>query len=176
MGNFHQGKYRPRNPEKYINQKNINNIVYRSSWELFVVKWCDNNPDVISYGMEEVVIPYISKVDGKRHRYFLDFYIKFKNGAVYLVEIKPKYQTIEPARKEGKSKKRLLQEMTTYATNISKWEAAKVFADKNNAKFVIWSENELEQMGFKIATTKKFRAIKYGKKTWGAYKIDGKKK
>lgn len=160
---FYQGRYKPKNPKKYINQKNLGNIIYRSSWELFLMKWCDNNQEVVSWGAEEVIIPYISKVDGKQHRYFLDAYIKFKSGQIYLVEVKPKYQTSEP-KIEGKTKKRLLQEMTTYAVNISKWEAATAYAIKNNAKFVIWTEDELNKMGMKLNTSKSFRYAKYAKK------------
>ena len=159
-----KSKYRPRNPKKYINPKRINNLICRSSWERSVCIWCDNNTDVISWGLEEVVINYISKVDGKRHRYFVDFYIKFKNGSTYLVEVKPYYQTQEPDPSKIKTKKRLLQEASTYAVNTSKWLAAREFAVLNNAKFVIWTEKELSELGIQTVTTKKFRALKYSKK------------
>lgn len=30
-GKYYQGKYKPKNPEKYVGD--INNIIFRSSWE-----------------------------------------------------------------------------------------------------------------------------------------------
>lgn len=164
MATFYKGKYKVKNPEKYVRKAGLNDIVYRSSWELFVMKWCDKNPDVISWGSEEVIIPYISKVDNKRHRYFLDFYIKFKNNKIYLVEVKPKYQTAEPKPGLKKSKKKLLSEVTTYATNVSKWAAARAFAVERNAEFHIWTEDDLEKLGMKVNVSKKFRYVKFANK------------
>jgi hypothetical protein len=161
MSTAHKGKYRIKNPEKYVDQKGLGDITYRSSWEKQVMLWLDNNPDVIAWGSEVNVIPYISKVDGKQHRYYVDFYIKLKSGKKYLVEIKPKVQTQAPTV-EGKTKKRLLEETMTYATNISKWEAARAYAESRGAEFLVWTEIELAAMGLKTVTTSKaFRAITY---------------
>ncbi len=62
----------------------MDNIVYRSLWELRFMKWCDMNPSIIEWGSETVIVPYISPIDKKVHRYFVDFYIKVKNknGAI----------------------------------------------------------------------------------------------
>ena len=59
------------------------------------MKWCDFTPSIQEWGSEEIIIPYISPVDGKRHRYFPDFYVKIQNRK-YLVEVKPFRQTMEP--------------------------------------------------------------------------------
>ena len=59
------------------------------------MKWCDYTTSVKEWGSEEIIIPYISPVDGKRHRYFPDFYVKIQNRK-YLVEVKPFKQTLEP--------------------------------------------------------------------------------
>ena len=41
--------------------------------------WCDQqNSSVQEWGSEEIVIPYVSPVDGKRHKYYPDFYVKIK--------------------------------------------------------------------------------------------------
>ena len=56
------------------------------------MKWCDITPSVTEWGSEEIIIPYISPVDGRRHRYFPDFYVKIGNKK-YLVEVKPLRQT-----------------------------------------------------------------------------------
>jgi ABC-type phosphate transport system substrate-binding protein len=73
----YRGIYNPINPQKYVGD--ITKIVYRSSYELRFMKWCDLNHNVLQWGSEEVVVPYISPVDNKTHRYFVDFFIKVKN-------------------------------------------------------------------------------------------------
>ena len=73
---YHQGHFHPRNPEKYIGD--CGNIVYRSSWELKFMQWCDRNENIMEYGSEEFWIPYVSPVDNRVHRYFPDFIAKMK--------------------------------------------------------------------------------------------------
>ena len=67
----HKGRYRVANPSKY--RGDINDIIYRSSWELKFMKWCDNNTSVLEWGSETMIIPYKSPVDSKVHRYFVIF-------------------------------------------------------------------------------------------------------
>ena len=145
----YKGKFVPKNPHKY--KGNVNNIIWRSTWERGCFRWADNNPDIIQWSSEETVIPYISPVDNKMHRYFVDLTVTFKNGQTLLIEVKPKYQTEPPKiNKKPKGKKgemRLLQEAQTFAVNDAKWKAADVYAKKNGWKFVIFTENELEMMG-----------------------------
>jgi hypothetical protein len=74
--NYKQGIYIPKNPSKY--KGNANNIVYRSSWELRVFKWMDDNPSVLEWASEECIIPYKSPVDQKLHRYFPDIWAKVR--------------------------------------------------------------------------------------------------
>ena len=105
----YQGKYRPSYPRKY--KGDPNNIIYRSSWEYKFMKWCDYTTSVQEWGSEEIIIPYISPVDGKRHRYFPDFYVRIQNRK-YLVEVKPFKQTLEPKTK--KKHKRYINEVVTY--------------------------------------------------------------
>lgn len=162
--NTHKGKYRVKNKKKYVDRSTIDDVIYRSSWEKMVMIWCDNNPDIIKWGSETVVIPYVSKIDNKQHRYFVDFYIQFKDGRKFLVEVKPRIQTKEPVKTKKKTEKRYIQEVTTYAKNISKWEAAKRFAENHGAKFLVWTEDELSALGLKINVSKKFRYVKYAGK------------
>ncbi len=88
----YKGKYRPSNPEKY--RGDYTNIVYRSLWELKFMKYCDSNENILEWGSEEIVLPYVSPIDNRYHRYFPDFYIKVKErgGKIkkYVIEIKPK--------------------------------------------------------------------------------------
>ena len=74
MSKYHQGKFTPLRPEKYIGDPT--NIVMRSSWETKFALWCDKNSSVLSWNSEETVVPYVSPVDNRAHRYFIDFKIK----------------------------------------------------------------------------------------------------
>ena len=73
----YKGLFKPKNPSKY--KGNINEIVYRSSWEKKMMIYCDTTTSVIEWGSEELVIPYVSPWDGRYHRYFPDFYVKVKD-------------------------------------------------------------------------------------------------
>ena len=95
----YQGMYQPRNPKKY--RGDPSKIVFRSSWERLFMEWLDLNPDVISFQSEEFYIPYISPVDNRQHRYFVDFKVKFANGTTILIEIKPAHQTKKPVAKKA---------------------------------------------------------------------------
>lgn len=141
----YKGRYHPDHPQKY--RGDVKNIIYRSSWELKFMKYCDSNDNILEWGSEELYIPYISPVDGKRHRYFPDFYIKVrnKNGKIkkYLVEVKPKYQVEGPKVQQRKTK-RYLNEVVTYAVNQAKWAAAKEFCYDHQWEFIILTEQELK--------------------------------
>lgn len=138
-----QGYFKPKNPEKYVGD--VNNIFYRSSWELKFLNWCDTNPSVLKYANEELIIPYLSPVDNRPHRYFVDFVIlvKNRNGDLkkYAVEIKPEHQT-EPPKQTRKTKK-YLTELATYAVNTAKWKSADAYCKKNNMEFMILTEKHL---------------------------------
>lgn len=141
---YHQGRYIPQHPQKY--RGDVNNIIFRSSWERKFFMWCDMNSSVLEWSSEEIVIPYICQTDNKHHRYFLDAHVKIRdskgNILTYLVEIKPFAQT-QPPKFPGKQTKRYLTEAETFIKNQSKWDAAKKFAEKNGVQFIILTEKEL---------------------------------
>ena len=146
MAKYLQGKYKPKNPKKY--RGDVNNIIYRSSWELKFLNYLDRNHNVLEYASEEIAIPYVSPIDNRIHRYFADFYVKSKipDGTVQvqIVEVKPLAQTKPPKpNKSGRKTKRLLNEAKTYAVNKAKWTAAEEFCKDNGYTFVIITENEL---------------------------------
>ena len=140
----YKGKFRVDNPGKY--KGDINNIVYRSLWELRFMKWCDKNPSVEEWGSETVIVPYISPLDRKVHRYFVDFYVKVrsKTGDLqkYLIEIKPERFTKPPAIPKKKTKK-FIDEVFQYGVNDSKWKAAFEFCKDRNMTFMILTEKDL---------------------------------
>jgi hypothetical protein len=146
---YYSGRFRPKNIDKYAGD--YTKIKYRSMWERQVFRWCDDKPHVIKWSSEEDVIPYKCKTDGKMHRYFMDLKVTFNNGDTYLIEIKPKAQTQEPKVRSRKTKK-YIREVTTYAKNISKWEAADKWCRARGWKFAIWTEEDLKGLGIKLLT------------------------
>jgi hypothetical protein len=143
----YSGRYKVKNPSKY--EGDFNKVKYRSLWERQAFKWLDSHPDVIGWNSEEVVIPYRCKTDGKVHRYFVDLFIRMKDGKVFLIEIKPKKQT-QPPKQPSRKTKRYLAEVMTYVKNESKWEAAQRFAHKHGMTFAVWTEDTLRGFGIKI--------------------------
>ena len=139
----YNGWFKPKNPKKY--NGDAANIIYRSTWELRVMKWLDEHPNVIWWASEELPIPYKSPIDNKMHRYFPYFIakIKQKDGSVmtYIIEVKPFNQTKMPVQK--KKTKKYLQEAATFVVNQEKWKAADIFCQEHGWKFMIMTENEL---------------------------------
>ena len=143
--NYIQGFYSPINPNKYAGD--VRQIIYRSSYELRAFKWCDLSENIISWGSEEGWIPYRNPITGKVHRYFPDLFIKIRESSgdikKYLIEIKPKRQTILPNPSPKKKTKTWLNEMKTYQINQAKWEAAEKFCQENGIAFKVITESEL---------------------------------
>lgn len=142
--NVYKGRYRVVNPGKYAG--NPNNVIYRSLWEFKFMKYCDTNPSVLEWGSEEVVIPYLSPVDGKIHRYFVDFYMQIQEqtGKVkrYLIEVKPSKFTQPPAIPKRKTPA-FINEVYTWGVNQAKWKAAREFCEDRGWNFEIITEKEL---------------------------------
>ena len=150
-----KGKYVPINVRKYIG--NPDQIYYRSGLERRVCEWCDITPAVEMWGSEEVSVPYISMLDGKQHRYFIDFVIKMRNKEgkplMFLVEVKPEKQCHLPSVQADapqvsiKSQRRRMAATLEYGRNVSKWNAAIKYANTSGMVFEIWSEPTLRRLG-----------------------------
>lgn len=140
----YKGKYQPSFPKKY--KGDPTNIVYRSLWERKFMVYCDTNDNVLEWFSEEIAVPYRSPIDNKIHRYFPDFYIKVKesNGSIkkYIIEIKPKKQTIEPQVKKRKTKG-YIYEVYEYVKNQAKWKAAEEWCADKGYEFKIFTEDDL---------------------------------
>ncbi len=141
---YKQGFFKPKFPKKYIGDPT--NIVYRSGWEKRVMQSLDDNLNVIRWASEEVVIPYISPIDNRPHRYFVDFYVEAKlaDGSIkkMLLEVKPAAQT-KPPKAPKRRTKRYLSEVMTWGVNEAKWKAAKEFCLDKGWEFRIITEAEL---------------------------------
>jgi len=139
----YKGFFRPQNPSKYMG--NPTKITYRSMWERKFMKYCDSSPNVLRWASEEIAIPYISPVDKKPHRYYVDFLLEIKTAEgikTWLVEIKPKKQCKAPEKRK-KVTRTYINEVKTWAVNSAKWEAAKRVSEIKGWEFKILTEDHL---------------------------------
>jgi hypothetical protein len=106
----------------------------------------DENTNVIRWASEEIVIPYISPIDNRPHRYFPDFYVEaisFDGSTKkMLLEVKPRDQTQAPKIPKRKTK-RYITEVMTYGVNQAKWAAAKDYCIDKGWEFKVITETEL---------------------------------
>lgn len=137
---FKQGVFKPVYPEKY---KGSFPILYRSSWEGKIMRWCDHNPNILSWGSESVVIPYQNPLTGKISRYFVDFNVvlKDKNGELkrFLIEVKPHIQTLPPSQ-QTRNTRALARRQAEYIKNQAKWQAAQTYATTKGYIFTVLTE------------------------------------
>lgn len=141
---YYSGVFKPSNPQKY--KGDPTNIVYRSSWELKVMRWFDANSNILWWSSEELFIPYLNPIDNRVHRYFPDFLIQMKqksgNIVTCLIEVKPYNQTQQP--EQGKKKKKtFINESIVYTVNQAKWKAADLYCQEKGIIFKILTEQEL---------------------------------
>ena len=130
------GRYSVKNPEKYNGDPT--NVVYRSGWEMYCMRYFDESADVKSWSSEEVVIPYLYEVDNKYHRYFMDFKVVYTNGKTVLIEVKPHKECSPPT--SGKRTKKYITEAYTYVKNQNKWNATKKYVEDRGWHFEICTE------------------------------------
>lgn len=136
---FLQGRYFPRHPEKF--EGDLQNIIFRSSWELMCLEFFDNNVMITKVLSEEIVIPYFNPIKRRPARYYPDFYIEAidattKSKTKYLIEVKPINQVVEQ-RKENTYAK------LTRVVNMAKWEAASKWCKERGVKFQFLTEKQI---------------------------------
>ena len=111
-----------------------------------MMDWLDRNPNIISWASEELIIPYISPVDGRWHRYFPDFLVKMrtKDGKLktMLLEVKPKKQS-QPPEPQKRVTKRYINEVATWGVNQSKWKAANEYCLDRGWEFQVITEDHM---------------------------------
>ena len=109
--------------------------------------YCDTNDNVLEWGSETVIIPYVSPWDGKVHRYFPDFIIKAKqtNGKTknFIIEVKPKYQCKSPPEIPKRKTKKWFNDVKNWTINQAKWKHANEFCIDNGMEFKILTEDQL---------------------------------
>ena len=141
----HVGKYKVHNKAKYV--ADLQEVVYRSSWELKYMKYLDRQPNVLEWASEKDIIPYYNPIEKKTRRYFVDFYVKIQNpeGVIkkFIIEVKPASQCRPPKQRKRISTK-YKNDLKRFITNQSKWKAARKWAEKRGMEFVILTEKELD--------------------------------
>ena len=146
----YKGKFKPKNPKKY--KGNPANIIYRSLLERRFMVYLDNTPAVLKWSSEEIIIPYVSPLDNRVHRYFPDFYMQYIDNKEMiveeLIEVKPFSQTSPPnpkrkLTKTGRKSKRYLREVNNYIINDAKWKQAMKYCDSRGWKWRIITEKEI---------------------------------
>ena len=141
----YKGRYFPTNPKKY--KGNPNQIIYRSLWERKVMVYCDKNDAIIEWGSEEIIVPYLSPMDGKIHRYFPDFYMKVRqaDGSTkkFIIEVKPKSQCKQPIKNPKRRTTKWFNEVKTFAINQAKWKSAREFCEDKGMEFKIFTEDHI---------------------------------
>lgn len=139
MTKYTQGTFIPTNPEKMVGSLRP---FARSSWELRMMSFLDQHPNVIQWGSECIKIPYTNPLTGKSTIYVPDFLIRYadKNGnqRAELIEIKPKKETIMEAAKSRRDKMFVI-------LNTAKWTAALAFCARHGLKFRVLNEDSLFQ-------------------------------
>lgn len=140
-----KGFYTLVNPDKYLGD--IDNVVFRSSWEEEAFKVLDNNPKILAWASEEIQIPYPKPLpDGNYSRgvYTPDLFVvkEETDGSItrQLIEIKPYKQTIPSKARTPHVK---LQEQYQYSVNQHKWAAAKAWCDQYGIIFSIVTEKDM---------------------------------
>ena len=144
MPRFAQGKFNPKNPEKYMGNRTP---TYRSGWEFTFMKFCDEHPAVSKWASEAIKIPYRNPLTGKHTIYVPDFFIVYATQKgkqrVELIEVKPSNQAVK--ERLGRSK----HNQAAWIVNQAKWEAARAYCKQNGIFFRIVTEEDIFNTGGK---------------------------
>ncbi len=138
MANFVQGIFVPKNPEKYVGKHKPK---YRSGWEMTMMMFLDNNPNILQWASEPIFIPYIHPLTGKKANYIPDFLViyenKYKQKKAEIVEIKPKKQSLIESRTASAKDRAIV------AINHAKWAAAMIFCKRAGMTFRVITEDDI---------------------------------
>lgn len=132
-----KGLFTPQYPDKYTGDYPI---IYRSSWELEFMNYCDQHPGVMEWASEPTKIPYKNPLNGKQTVYIPDFLVTYmqKGGktSTKLIEIKPLHEASE-------AHARSREDVAIRAKNQAKWGAATQWSARRGVDFLVLTESEL---------------------------------
>lgn len=141
----YKGPFTPKNPQKYIGDPT--KITYRSLLERSCMVKFDTQPNIVRWASEEVVIKYVSPIDNRVHRYFVDFYVEYydANGNLIkeLIEVKPYSQIKEPVKRKRQRHETYAIAVATYQINRAKWAAAQKFCEGTDVTFKLLTEKQI---------------------------------
>ena len=165
-----QGYYKIKNIDKYVGG-DPELIIYRSSWEFAFCKYLDMSPSVIRWSSEPIQIPYYDRVSKLEEcaklglnpndprnwevkNYNTDFWFQIDKGdgesEKIFVEIKPSYKLkkpVPPLKDASLKTQRIFNNAAKeYLINEAKFAALKEWAEKNGAKFYVFTEHTLERI------------------------------
>lgn len=137
-----KGEYTLKHPEKYLGKLPV---IYRSSWEISLMKVFDENPAVLGWSSESISIPYRNPLTGKWSLYLPDFmaiYVDKKNNKhVEIIEVKPEK---ENPFADVKTLRRLTpRDQLTRAINQAKFGSAMAFCQRKGWTFRVMTEKNL---------------------------------
>lgn len=137
MAKWAQGIYAVKNPKKYIGNHAPK---YRSSWELRVMMFLDENKNILQWASEAIAIPYKNPLTNKISNYIPDFFVIYENKyhqqKAEIVEVKPKSQT---SLTEAKSKHDKLHAIV----NQAKFAAATAYCKHHGYVFRVISQDSI---------------------------------
>jgi len=164
-----QGYYNIEHKDKYIGD--VSQVIYRSSWEYAFCKWLDASPSVIRWSSEPISIPYYDRVsklaecaklgldpnnptNWEVRNYNTDFWYEVNKGDSQtdkiFAEIKPASKLrkpIPPLKDASLKEQRIFTNAAKeYLINEAKFAALKAWAEKNNAKFYVFTEDILKKI------------------------------
>ncbi len=139
---FSKGEYTLKNPKKYLGKTPV---IYRSSWEISLMKVLDENPAVLGWSSESISIPYCNPLTGKWCMYIPDFmaiYLDKKNKQhVEIIEVKPEKEN--PFASVSKTGGRQTRTQLVRAINQAKFGAAMAYCHKRGWVFRVMTERDL---------------------------------
>jgi hypothetical protein len=141
---FAKGFFNMKHPEKYVGNKKP---MYRSSWELHFMNFCDKNKAIQKWASEAITIPYRDPLTNRNTVYVPDFFIQYLDNnnklQVELIEIKPSSQQL--LEKVGKS----ISNQKQFIKNQAKWQAATAWCRQQGIRFRVLNENDIFHQGGK---------------------------
>ena len=137
MAKYAQGLFTPKFPKKYIGKGTPK---YRSSWEMAMMTFFDNNDHILHWASESISVPYRHPFTGKITNYIPDFFVVYVDNKnkqhAEIIEVKPRSQTImTEARNKGDQQQVII--------NTAKWQAAQAYCKRNGFTFRIVNEQDI---------------------------------
>jgi len=153
---FYQVKnYLPylKHPEKYVNKSN-KDLRAMSGLEISFFTRFDNNPNVLKWASEEVIIPYpkpiFESTTGRvlryeKRRYITDVWLLVKNNKGEMVEVIAEIKPLSQVNKPEAPKKQTPKAMRGYINSYMIW-----MVNQMKWKFAIKAVEEMRRKGKKI--------------------------